>query len=256
MEKLRISIITVSYNSQNTIKTTLDSINNQEYNNIEHLIIDGGSTDNTISIIKKYPHIKKFITEPDEGIYYAMNKGIKVATGDIIGFLNSDDFYVNNEVLSKVARVFNKNPSLEACYANLVYVDQNDLNRNVRYWKSCNYIPGLFSKGWCPPHLTFFVRTSIYKKYGIFNLKYKIAADVELMMRFLEVNKINVCYIPDLWVKMRLGGTTNKNLKNILKQNKEILHALKTHKLSFNWISFFIYKIISRTLQFIKKLDK
>ena len=253
MKDLKISIVTVSYNSQKTITTTLDSINNQRYNEIEHLIIDGGSTDNTNSIIKKYPHIKKIISEPDEGIYYGMNKGIKIATGDIIGFLNSDDLYASNDILSKVANIFNDNPLLDACYANLVYVDQNDLSKDIRYWKSRKFIPGLFSKGWCPPHLTFFVRSSVYKKYGNFNIKYKIAADVELMMRFLEIDKINVRYIPDLWVKMRLGGTTNKNFRNIFIQNMEILHALKSHKLSYNWISFFVFKIISRALQFIKK---
>ena len=251
-EKKKISIISVCYNSERTIRSTLESVENQKYKNIEHLIIDGGSTDKTISIIKEYPHIKKVISESDEGIYDAMNKGIEIATGDIIGFLNSDDFYANNDVLSSVASTFDLNSSIDACYADLIYTDQVNISKVIRYWKSNKFILGSFSKGWSPPHTTFFVYKSIYKRFGIFNLSYNIASDVELMMRFLEVNKINTEYVPEVWVKMRAGGTTNKNLKNIVTQNKEILHALKSHNLPVNWIVFLIYKIFSRSTQFLK----
>jgi glycosyltransferase involved in cell wall biosynthesis len=182
-----------------------------------------------------------------------MNKGINVATGDIIGFLNSDDFYASNNVLSRVASIFKDNSYLDSCYADLAYVDPLDISKNIRYWRSSKFVSGLFSKGWCPPHPTFFVRRSVYQRFGNFNLHYRIASDVELMMRFLEVQKINSRYIPELWIKMRLGGTTNKSFKNIVMQNKEVLHALKSHNLSVNWISFFIYKIINRVLQFLKK---
>ena len=250
---LKITIITVCYNSEKTIKTTLDSVANQTFKKIEHIIIDGKSSDKTISIVKKYPHIKKIISEPDKGIYDAMNKGIKIATGDIIGFLNSDDFYSSNGVISKMAATFEEEPSLDACYADLIYTDKLDISKNIRYWKSSKFTLGLFSKGWCPPHTTFFVSRLIYEQFGSFDLNYRIASDVELTMRFLEVNKINAHYIPEIWVKMRLGGTTNQNLKNILIQNKEVLHALRSHKLSFNWISFFVHKIISRSLQYLVK---
>lgn len=254
---MKISIITVSYNSASVIKDCLDSVKKQKYGDIEHIIIDGASTDGTLSILEsKRKQLSALISEPDEGIYYAMNKGIKIATGDIIGFLNSDDFYPSENVLSRVAKVFNDNPNIDGCYSDLIYTNKIDISINKRYWKSNKFSLGLFAKGWCPPHQTFFVRSSVYKKYGTFNIKYKIAADVELMMRFLEVYKINVCYISDLWVKMRLGGTTNKNIRNIFIQNREILHALKTHKLSHNWISFFVFKFISRALQFLIKLDK
>ena len=251
----KITVITVSYNSEKTIKTTLNSVLNQKFKKIEHIIIDGQSTDKTVSIIKKYSHVKKIVSEPDNGIYDAMNKGIKIATGDIIGFLNSDDFYANDYVLSRVATIFANNPNLHGCYADLIYTDKNNISKNIRYWKSNDFVPGLFSKGWCPPHTTFFVRRSIYEKFGNFNLKYTIASDVELMMRFLEIQKIHVCYISEVWIKMRIGGTTNKNLMNILKQNMEVLNALKGHNLVYNWVVFFIYKIISRSLQFLKKKD-
>ena len=250
---LKITIITVCYNSEKTIKTTLDSVANQTFKKIEHIIIDGKSTDKTISIVKKYPHIKKIISEPDRGIYDAMNKGIKIATGDIIGFLNSDDFYASNEIVSKVARVFKDKPSVDACYADLIYTDQIDTTKNIRYWKSGKFIPGSFSKGWCPPHPTFFNRSSVYERFGSFNLNYRIASDVELMMRFLEVNKINVNYIPEIWVKMRMGGLSNKSLNNIKKLNKEILSALSSHHLPKNPFTFFSHKIISRVKQFFQK---
>ena len=252
IENLKISIITVSFNSEETIKTTLNSVLNQNFKNIEHIIIDGKSTDNTIQIVKKYSHIKKIVSEPDNGIYDAMNKGIKIATGDIIGFLNSDDFFANDNVLSRVASTFINNSNLQGCYADLIYTDKKDISKTIRYWKSNNFVSGLFSKGWCPPHTTFFVKRSIYEKFGNFNLSYSIASDVELMMRFLEIHKIQVCYMPEVWIKMRSGGTTNKNLKNILKQNMEILDALKSHNLFYSFFIFFINKFFSRSLQYLK----
>tara|TARA_A100001015_G_C15041426_1_gene739902 strand:- start:3219 stop:3899 length:681 start_codon:yes stop_codon:yes gene_type:complete len=220
---------------------------------IEHIMIDGASTDSTMSILKKnQSHSTKLISEPDKGIYDAMNKGINLADGDIIGFLNSDDFYANNEVLSKVSGIFKNNPLVDACYSDLIYVDKLTTSKTIRYFKSCSFIPGLFSIGWCPPHPTFFVRRSIFKKYGNFDLNFKIASDVDLMMRFLEVNKIQSLYIPEVWVKMRMGGVTNKSLKNILLQNWEIINSIKKNGLSISFLSFFINKIISRTRQYLK----
>ena len=188
---MKISIITVSYNSENFIESCINSLINQSYKNIEYITIDGLSTDNTLKIIKKYSkYISAIISEPDKGIYDAMNKGIKIAKGEIIGFLHSDDLYTNNNVLSKVADIFRENPSLDACYADLMYVKQSDTSRIVRYWESSKFVLGSFSKGWSPPHPTFFVRRSVYERFGDFNLNYPIVSDVELMMRFLEINKI------------------------------------------------------------------
>jgi glycosyltransferase involved in cell wall biosynthesis len=251
IKKLKISIITVSYNSEKTIKITLNSVKDQTYKKIEHIIIDGNSADKTVLIAKQYSHINKIISKPDDGIYDAMNKGLKIATGDIICFLNSDDFYASNNVLSSVNKIFRDNPTLDACYSDLIYVDSLNTSKIIRYWKSGNFNFGSFAKGWHPPHPTFFVKSSVYKRYGCFDTKFKIASDAELMMRFLEVKKIKVKYIPKIWIKFRVGGVSNRNLINIFKQNIEVLNALKKHKLSFNIFSFFWKKIIFKSWQFI-----
>ena len=250
---MKISIITVCFNSEKTIRKTLESIKSQNSKKIEHLIIDGKSTDNTLSIVDEYSYEKKIVSERDKGIYDAMNKGIKIAQGDIIGFLNSDDFYSSNEVVSKLENIFTRDSELEACYADIVYTDQVDTSQIVRYWKSSEFIPGSFSKGWCPPHPTFFARKSVFERFGDFDLSYGVASDVDLMIRFLEVNKIKARYIPELWVKMRIGGASNKSLKEIWKQNQNVLRALKKYNLPFNSISFYFHKIYSRGKQFFQR---
>ena len=253
---MKVSIITVTFNSVSVINDCLDSISSQEYDNIQHIVIDGASTDGTLSILEsKHSQLNTLISKPDNGIYDAMNKGIKIATGDIIGFLNSDDFYPNNKVISKVVKEFEKDSFLDACYSDLIYVDQFNTSKTIRYVKSSKFQEGLFSKGWCPPHPTFFVRRSVYKKFGNFDLSYKFASDVDLMMRFLEKYKIKSKYIPEVWVKMRMGGVTNKNLKNIWLQNKEIIHSFNKNNLSVNLLKFLILKIISRILQYFKRLS-
>jgi glycosyltransferase involved in cell wall biosynthesis len=253
---VKISIVTVCYNSELFISSAIDSVLSQTYPDIEYIIIDGGSKDGTVSIVDSYgDKVAHFVSESDKGIYDAMNKGINIATGDIIGFLNSDDFYVRDDVLSRVIDVFEDNPSLEACYADLIYVDQLDISKKKRYWKSSKFITGLFAKGWCPPHPTFFVRRSVYARFGIFNLDYRLASDNEMMMRLLEVHKINTNYIPEVWIKMRIGGVTNKNLKNLFLQNIEILSALRKNGLSSNPISFFFHKIILRLRQRLHRFE-
>jgi len=251
---LKISIITVTYNCVSVLSDCLNSVASQTYNNIEHIVIDGASTDGTLSLLNSKKHqLDTLVSELDEGIYDAMNKGIKIAKGDIIGFLNSDDFYANNEVISKVVSEFKKEPSLDACYADLIYVNQLNTSKIVRYFKSSEFKQGLFSKGWCPPHPTFFARRSVYERFGNFDLNFRIASDVELMMRFLEIHKINSRYIPEVWIKMRMGGTTNKNIKNIWAQNQEVISSFDKNGLSVNLIIFFINKIFSRFKQFFIK---
>ena len=248
---MKISIITVTLNSESTIKKTIESVIKQDYVNIEYIIIDGGSSDNTLSIVKDYKeYVTVLVSEPDKGVYDAMNKGIRLATGDVIGFLNSDDLYENDRVLTKVAQIFIDNPLIQASYADLIYTAKHDTSKNIRYWKSNDFSYGLFSKGWSPPHPTFFVRSCIYKKFGNFKLNYKIASDIDLMMRFIEVKKINTHYMSEVLVKMRMGGISNKNLKNIVKLNIEILNALKSYNLPYNYFIFFTYKILSRLKQF------
>ncbi len=247
---MKLTIITVSFNSQATIEDTILSVASQNYSDIEYIIVDGGSVDGTVDLIKQHENkVSRWISEPDNGIYDAMNKGIAMSTGDVIGILNSDDVYADNKVLEYVATAFG-NPSIDSCYADLVYVDQNDVNRIVRYWKSCDYKNGLFEKGWAPPHPTFYVRKSIYEKYGNFDLDYKLAADFEIMMRFIEKYKIKTVYFPKVFVKMRLGGATNKSFVNIIKQNYEIMLSYKKNSIKLPLFSFLTNKVAAKVRQF------
>lgn len=247
---MKISIITVCYNADKTIAHTLRSVRAQTYGDTEHIVVDGGSKDNTLGVVAvEGMHVAKLVSEKDAGIYDAMNKGVALASGDIIGFINADDFFASSDVLSKVAMVFN-DPNVDACYGDLCYVGQNDTATIVRYWQSSVFRPNAFEVGWCPPHPTFFVRREIYERFNGFDLNYKIAADVELMMRFLEVHQVRVQYIPEVLVKMRMGGTTNRSLGNIVKQNQEILRALNAHGLHSSILRLIGHKIVSRALQF------
>jgi len=250
---MKISIITVCYNSASTISDTIASVARQNYGDIEHIIVDGGSTDGTVDIVKSSSSVSKYISELDRGIYDAMNKGINLATGDVIGTLNSDDFYVDENVLSKVANAFESRQDVEAIYADLVYVEQVDTNKVVRFWKSQDFYLGMFRNGWVPAHPTFFVRKEVYQKLGTFDLKYKIAADFELLYRFLEEKKVSVYYLPELLVKMRVGGTTNNSFANILEQNREILSVMKARDKQFSSINWMLRKVFNRVLQFIRR---
>ncbi len=246
---MKISIITVVLNNAEYIEECIKSVLDQTYKNIEYIVVDGGSTDGTVEIIKKYENkIAKWISEPDRGIYDAMNKGIQLASGDVVGILNSDDVYYDESVLQCIAKVM-ENQSVDACYSDLVYVDRGDLQKIVRYWKSCDFRYELLKKGWIPPHPTFYVRKYVYNKYGFFDTSYRLAADYELMVRFLTFYKINVRYIPIVAVKMRLGGVTSKSIRNIVKQNVEILRACRKNKIKVLPLQFFANKFFYRLKQ-------
>jgi GT2 family glycosyltransferase len=248
-----ISLITVSFNRQETIEDTILSVKSQNFKHIEYLIIDGASTDNTLTIIKQYPDVVDYyVSESDKGIYDAMNKGISMATGDIIGFINADDILASPTVLENVAYAF-ATQKIDACYADLVYVDQMDLNKVRRYWHSSLFKVGAFAKGWSPPHPTFYVKKSIYQQFGFFSLDYQLGNDIELMLRFLEKVKIRTCYIPQLWVKMRMGGVSNQSITNILLQNKEIIRAAKDNQIPFFVPIFILFKLTSRFAQYFFK---
>lgn len=220
MQGEKISIITSTYNSKKTISDTLQCIASQSYSNIEHLIIDGASKDNTLEIVSEFPHVAKVISEPDKGIYDAMNKGIKAATGDIIGILNSDDFYANDTVLEKVvAKMEEKN--VQSLYGDLVFVKPDKTDEIVRYWKTRTQTDRGWQRGWMPPHPTFFVHKEVYEKYGLFDLDLKSAADYEFMLRVLYKHKVSTTYLPEILVKMRVGGQSTANLRNRLLANKE-----------------------------------
>lgn len=247
---MKISVITVSYNSALTIKDTLQSVSLQRYEDFEHLIIDGGSKDGTLEIIrswKDYP--VRLISESDEGIYDAMNKGLVLATGEIVGFLNSDDVYADSSVMTKIANTF-QDESVDACFGDLVYVSR-DSSHIVRYWRSKPFIGGSFAKGWCPAHPTFYVRKLVIERLGLFDKSFKLAADMEFMMRYLERGKIRSVYIPGVLVKMRVGGVTNQSWKNIVQQNKEIFIALQKNGAPFSKPLFLLRKLKSRLDQFI-----
>ena len=250
---MKISIITVCYNSEKTIGDTLRSVFEQKYENIEHIIIDGGSTDRTLAVVATAgAHVAKIVSEPDNGIYDAMNKGIALATGDVVGFINADDFYPGPSVLAVVASAF-ESSGADCCYGDLCYVKQEDVSKTVRYWRSAPFTLGLFGRGWCPPHPTFFVRREVYTRLGGFDLSFKIAADFELMARYLEAAQITSLYIPQVLVKMRLGGTTNRSLINIFKQNVEIRRALSSIGRRSSLVGFLSNKLFIRLIQFVSR---
>jgi glycosyltransferase involved in cell wall biosynthesis len=239
LSTLKISIITVTYNSEKTINETLESVFRQNYANIEHIIVDGGSVDDTIDIVRSYgSNIEKFISEPDEGIYDAMNKGISLASGDVIGILNSDDFYINEFVIEKVAKEFEK--KIDCLYADLVYVRAGNLNKTVRYYDSGRFSPSKFSHGWMPAHPTFFVKKDVYNKYGAFRTDLKIAADFDLMIKFLYTHNLVYSYIKEPIIKMRIGGVST-SFSSIWINNIETLRVCKDNGIKTN-----IFKILSK----------
>ena len=227
--KIFISIITATLNSASTINDCLKSVKNQK-SKLEHIIIDGGSKDATLNLIESYEDNIKIISEPDRGIYDAINKGISIANGNIIGILNSDDFYVNEKVLGKVFNAFQKY-NVDSCFGDLVYVSQHNVEKSIRKWNAGKYDIRKFYWGWMPPHPTFFAKRNVYEKFGLFNLNLGTAADYELMLRFLLKFKISTFYIPKVLVKMRTGGVSNVSLRNRLKANKNDRLAWKINGL-------------------------
>lgn len=232
---MKISIITACYNSEKYLPTTIESVLSQTYKDIEYIIIDGGSTDNTISIIKKYEPLfngrMKWSSEKDDGIYDAMNKGIEKATGIVIGLINSDDFFVDKYSIEKVINIF-KNEKVDSVFADLYYVNENNVDKVARTWKTG--LKKSFASGWHPAHPSFYVRKEMYNLYGFFDINYKIAADFEIMLRFLEKYKISSYYLSEYLVKMRTGGESNRNLSNIRKGNLEIRLAFKKNDIKIS----------------------
>ena len=249
---MKISIITVCYNSSKTIGDTIKSVNNQTYPNIEHIFVDGLSSDDTINIInsnaKRNPIV---ISDSDNGLYDAMNKGILLATGDIIGILNSDDIYANKNVISNINKQI-KLFKVDSAYGDLVYTKSDDLNKTIRYWKSGDFSKKKFLYGWMPPHPTFFVKREIYTKHGFFNLKLKSAADYEIMLRLLYKKNISTTYLNEILVKMRAGGKSNNSLISRLKGNQEDRLAWKLNGLKSLHLTF-ILKPLRKILQFLIK---
>jgi glycosyltransferase involved in cell wall biosynthesis len=251
---MKVSIITITYNSAATLEDTLQSVVNQDYPNIEYLIIDGKSKDNTLLIVDKYKDkITKVVSEKDKGLYDALNKGIALATGDIVGMLHSDDLYASNHVISDVVETFKNNAGADGVYADLVFVDRNDINKVTRTWESGDYEEGDFLSGWMPPHPTFFVRKECYERYGGFNTSLRLSADYELMLRMIHKNKIKLAYLPKVVVKMRMGGVSNVSLFVRLKANIEDKMAWKLNGIKPGLFTRFL-KPASKIMQYFKRV--
>jgi glycosyltransferase involved in cell wall biosynthesis len=215
---MKISVITVVFNNADTLLQTIQSVAGQIGGHVEYIVIDGGSTDGSLEIIKEHQAlITKWISESDKGIYDAMNKGIAMATGDVIGFLNADDVYASSHVLQAVAENI---ADADVLYGDLQYRN-TDLKRVVRHWKSGHYSHGDFLWGWMPPHPTFYARRACFEKWGSFSLELRSAADYELMLRFLHKHKATVKYLPKVMVHMRTGGVSNRSLENRMNANQE-----------------------------------
>lgn len=248
---MKISVITVMLNSEATLLDTIHSVNVQTYPDIEQVFVDGGSSDRSVQIANENSqksHI--LISEPDDGLYDAMNKGIKRASGDVIAFLNSDDVYANIEILSQAAKIF-EDDSVDAVYGDLVYVKYNDTTTVRRYWKSGPYKEDAFLKGWLPPHPTFMCRKKLYDQFGSFDTTFKIASDYELMFRFIQRHTIKMAYLPKVFVKMRTGGASNTP-GGIIKANLEVFRAFRKNGYPIHWRAS-LMKPVSKIGQYFKK---
>jgi glycosyltransferase len=248
---MKISIVTATFNSAATVADTLRSIRDQIHPEVEHVIVDGGSTDGTLGIVKEFPHVAKVITGKDDGIYDAMNKGIISAGGEVIGILNSDDVYTDDTVLAEIASAFT-DKAVMTVYADLQYVHPGDLNRVQRTWKTGVFRKRKFYFGWMPPHPTFFVRRSVYEQAGLFNLALRSAADYEMMLRILLKLGMTAYYIPRVLVKMRAGGISNASLFNRLRANREDRLAWKLNGLRPYFFTLYL-KPLRKIHQFIIK---
>ena len=252
---MKISIITVCYNSVETIEDTINSVLSQTYPDIEYIIVDGASTDGTLEVVNRYrEHIATIISEPDNGIYDAMNKGIRAATGDVIGILNSDDVYVHNRIVKMVARAVEEN-QVDSLYGDLCYVDRYDMKKVVRMWRSGKFNRKSFLNGWMVPHPTFFVRKSVLDQYGLYDPTFRFAGDYELILRLLYKHGVSTYYLPQVLVKMRIGGTGNRFVESRLIANLEDRLAWKKNKLKARPYTT-ILKPVRKIVQFIRHIPK
>ncbi|GAB3256967.1 glycosyltransferase family 2 protein [Larkinella harenae] len=237
---MKVTIITVVYNGAATIRDSIESVLNQTYPNIEYIVIDGKSKDNTAEIVRTYgSRITRFVSEPDKGLYDAMNKGLRLATGDVIGFINSDDFYKHHQVVEKVVALFNQT-NCDAVYGDEIYVDPVNTEKIDRYWKVGEYKEGAFLWGWMPPHLTCFIKRSVYEQLGGYTLQLKSSSDYELLLRFIHKHKIKISYLPEVLVAMRSGGISNATFKHRIRANREDRQAWRINGLRPYFFTLFL----------------
>lgn len=249
---MKISIITVVRNGEQTIRDTINCVLSQSYHNIEYIVVDGNSTDRTLDIVQSFGNkVSKIISEPDTGIYDAMNKGLRAATGDYIGFLNADDFYSDQDVVSKIVSTARETQA-DSIYGDLVFVDQNNTNKIVRYWKSGRFDRFKMIFGWSVPHPTFFVKRSVFKRHGLFRENFGLSGDYEMMVRFFFKDRISAAYIPQVLVRMRVGGAGNSGLQSKIKGNREDIQAWKQNGLKIPFLTIFL-KPLRKLPQFIMR---
>lgn len=254
---MKISIITAVKNNKNGLLQAIECVRNQTYKDLEHIIVDGGSTDGTRDILRSaqndYPATTTYslitISEADSGIYNALNKGLKLATGDVIGFLHSDDIFYDENVINKIAKVFDEKKT-DSVYSDLVYVYKDNPDRVLRYWKSGEFNYSSLMHGWMPPHPTFFVKKKIYDQFGGFDESLKISSDYEITLRFLARHKISTAYLPEVTIKMRAGGASNKSIPSIIQKSREDYRALKANSIPLPLFTLFL-KNIRKLQQFI-----
>lgn len=245
---MKVSIITASFNNAKTIEDTIKSVASQTYQDIEYIIVDNCSTDETAEIVERYSaHISKFICESDKGIYDAFNKGIAHASGEIIGFLNSDDILFSNEIIAEVAKTFQAQ-NCDGVYGDLLYVNSENTSKVSRTWKSSEFSSKLLKKGWMPPHPTLYLKKTVYEKHGNFRTDLKISSDYDFCLRIFSQADLKFHYIPQILVKMRCGGVSNRSLKNIIRKSREDLKALRANKIGGLWTLFL--KNFSKLRQF------
>lgn len=252
INKVKTTIITATYNSEKNILCALESIEEQTHSEIAVLIIDGDSIDKTVALARNsYSGELRIISEKDQGIYDALNKGIMAADGDIIGFVHSDDFLASKNIISKISTIFQEE-EIDGVYGDLQYVDKENTSRVIRYWRSQSFSPGLLQQGWMPAHPTLFLRKEVYEKHGLFNLDYKIAADYDFMLRIFSDPALKFKYLPEVITKMRVGGASNRSLRNIQLKSREDLRALRANGIK-KPLKALTYKNFSKLRQFVKK---
>lgn len=250
---MKVSIITVSYNSAATIRDTIESVLSQTHDDIEYIVVDGASKDSTMAVVNEYAgNIHKVISEPDKGIYDAMNKGISLATGDVIGILNSDDFYESNNVISTVVESFASSPESQIIFGDIVFVNADDLGTVTRFYGAAHFRAWKLRFGWMPPHPATFVRTEAYKETGLYSTQYKISADYEMFVRLLLVRKLKFSRINQVLVRMRAGGVSTSGVRSSLRLNREIVQACRRNGVYTN-ICMVLSKIPFKVFEYVRR---
>lgn len=248
---MKISIITVVYNNETCVDQAIESVLSQDYPYIEYIVKDGGSKDNTMEVVNRYKdRIAKIASERDKGIYDAMNRGIEMATGEVVGILNSDDIYYDTHTISNIMKVFQEHPEIDAVYGNIVYFKENNFDKVVRTWKTKPYGKDFFEKGEVPPHPGLFVRKAVYDKIGTYYPGFRIASDYEFMLRAFRVHNYKPYFLDEMIVKMRVGGESTSSIKNLILANREVVQSWKMNKLPVP-VLLQAYRVVKKLKQLI-----